>query len=293
MKTIIIGRGAVGASVAFTLKDSDVSFAVDESRVFRSQSYIVYNGEKIKIPTLSTSLNKEKADLIIVAVKNFDLYSALPVKKAFLKDNTVVLPLLNGIEAEDIIGEEIGKERVMYGFYQGLSAYREGTVITSFSLGKITFGEKDGEKSERGEKIKEYFEKYGQECFFSSTILHDKWVKFMTNVCFNTITAVLSLPYSTLRDNPDAIRAARLMAKEVQSVALKEGIIITQDDTERMILSTLSLTGGKSSMLEDIENGRETENRYFTGKISRLGKKYSIPTPYADLMNILLEAKRH
>ena len=50
---------------------------------------------------------------------------------------------------------------------------------------------------------------------------------------------------------------------------------------------------GKTSMLQDVQACRETENRYFAGAVSRLGKKYSIPTPISDFVAILLEAKRY
>ena len=35
------------------------------------------------------------------------------------------------------------------------------------------------------------------------------------------------------------------------------------------------------------------ENRYFAGAVSRMGKQYSIATPYCDLLSILVEAKRY
>ena len=69
---------------------------------------------------------------------------------------------------------------------------------------------------------------------------------------------------------------------------------VTINDIETMIRNTSLLSGkGRSSMLEDIINGRETENKYFAGAVSRMGRQYSIATPYCDLLSILVEAKRY
>lgn len=115
----------------------------------------------------------------------------------------------------------------------------------------------------------------------------------MLNTCFNTLSAILIADYAAISSNSDFIRAVRLEAREVQTVAKKEGVIITQDDIEEMIRRVTALQDhGKTSMLQDVLSHRETENRYFAGAVSRLGKKHSVETPISDFLSILLEAKR-
>ena len=295
MKTVIIGRGSVGTNVAYNLrKVPDVSFAVDKEREFRTRGSIVFNGEKLSIPTFVPSKESEKADLIIVAVKNFQLDTTFPVIDPLLGDNTVILPLLNGIESEKVLGERFGEERIIYGFISNLSVVREGNNVSSFSRGKITMGEKDNSLSDRILRIKSFFEENGQDVVVPEDIHHEKWLKFLTNTCFNTLTALLEADYDATGNNRDMIRASRLIAREVQSVGRRNGVELTSDDVETMIRNTSLLSGkGRSSMLEDMIAGRETENRYFAGAISRMGKQYSIPTPYCDMLSILVEAKRY
>ena len=85
-----------------------------------------------------------------------------------------------------------------------------------------------------------------------------------------------------------------LHPREVQTVGKKYGVELTSDDVETMIRNTAVLTGkGRSSMFEDMAAGRETENRYFAGAVSRMGKQYSVPTPCCDILSILVEAKRY
>lgn len=294
MKVRIIGAGAVGAVVGWKLyKHADLAFIVDEERKERYSGGLAVNGEVIDFRFL-TPAEADTADLLIFAVKNFSLEDAADEASPFVGENTVILSLLNGIEAEEKLSERFGAEKVLYGFITDLSSVHDGTETTCFSGGgNIVFSEKDNTRSARVEEIAALFDEAGQRYTIPENIMHEKWWKFMLNTCFNTLSAILIADYAAISSNSDFIRAVRLEAREVQTVAKKEGVIITQDDIEEMIRRVTALQDhGKTSMLQDVLSHRETENRYFAGAVSRLGKKHSVETPISDFLSILLEAKR-
>ena len=294
MKVRIIGAGAVGAVVGWKLyKHADLAFIVDEERKERYSGGLAVNGEVIDFRFLTPS-EADTADLLIFAVKNFSLEDAADEASPFVGENTVILSLLNGIEAEEKLSERFGAEKVFYGFITDLSSVHDGTETTCFSGGgNIVFSEKDNTRSARVEEIAALFDEAGQRYTIPENIMHEKWWKFMLNTCFNTLSAILIADYAAISSNSDFIRAVRLEAREVQTVAKKEGVIITQDDIEEMIRRVTALQDhGKTSMLQDVLSHRETENRYFAGAVSRLGKKHSVETPISDFLSILLEAKR-
>lgn len=294
MKVRIIGAGAVGAVVGWKLyKHADLAFIVDEERKERYSGGLAVNGEVIDFRFLTPS-EADTADLLIFAVKNFSLEDAADEASPFVGENTVILSLLNGIEAEEKLSERFGAEKVLYGFITDLSSVHDGTETTCFSGGgNIVFSEKDNTRSARVEEIAALFDEAGQRYTIPENIMHEKWWKFMLNTCFNTLSAILIADYAAISSNSDFIRAVRLEAREVQTVAKKEGVIITQDDIEEMIRRVTALQDhGKTSMLQDVLSHRETENRYFAGAVSRLGKKHSVETPISDFLAILLEAKR-
>lgn len=294
MKVRIIGAGAVGAVVGWKLyKHADLAFIVDEERKERYSGGLAVNGELIDFRFLTPS-EADTADLLIFAVKNFSLEDAADEASPFVGENTVILSLLNGIEAEEKLSERFGAEKVLYGFITDLSSVHDGTETTCFSGGgNIVFSEKDNTRSARVEEIAALFDEAGQRYTIPENIMHEKWWKFMLNTCFNTLSAILIADYAAISSNSDFIRAVRLEAREVQTVAKKEGVIITQDDIEEMIRRVTALQDhGKTSMLQDVLSHRETENRYFAGAVSRLGKKHSVETPISDFLSILLEAKR-
>ena len=294
MKVRIIGAGAVGAVVGWKLyKHADLAFIVDEERKERYSGGLAVNGEVIDFRFLTPS-EADTADLLIFAVKNVSLEDAADEASPFVGENTVILSLLNGIEAEEKLSERFGAEKVLYGFITDLSSVHDGTETTCFSGGgNIVFSEKYNTRSVRVEEIATLFDEAGQRYTIPENIMHEKWWKFMLNTCFNTLSAILIADYAAISSNSDFIRAVRLEAREVQTVAKKEGVIITQDDIEEMIRRVTALQDhGKTSMLQDVLSHRETENRYFAGAVSRLGKKHSVETPISDFLSILLEAKR-
>ena len=95
MNVRIVGAGAVGAVVARKLyKAADVAFIVDEERLERYKDGLIINGERIVFP-LCTPSAPDKADLLIFAVKNFQLDDAMDEAEPFVSDSTVILSLLN------------------------------------------------------------------------------------------------------------------------------------------------------------------------------------------------------
>ena len=294
MKVRIIGAGAVGAVVADKLvRVTDTAFIVDEDRKERYKEGLLINGERVAFNLILPSA-ADKADLLIFAVKNMQLEDAIEEARPFVYENTVVMSLLNGIEAEEKLEEAYGKEKVLYAFITDLSSVHNGIETTCFSGGgTIVYGEKDNTRTKRVMDIAALFDKAGQRYVIPDDILHEKWWKFMLNTCFNTLSAILEADYAAISENTDFIRAVRVIAREVQNVAKAEGIELKQEDTEEIIKRVTSLRDhGKTSMLQDVLAGRETENRYFAGAVSRLGRKHSIPTPISDFIAILLEAKR-
>ena len=292
MKVRLIGAGAVGIPVAYKLKDnSDFAFIVDEERKKRYQAGLKYNGKPLNVRLL-TKNEADTADLIIVAVKNFQLEGDIDEIRPFIKDDTVILPLLNGIDAETVLSSYFGEEKILYGFITSLSSNHSGLETNCFSDGGvIVFNEKDNRQSERVEKIATLFSLSSQRYRIPDDILHEKWWKFMLNTCYNTLSAILFADYASINGNKNFIRAVRMVAKEVQSVAKSEGVELSQNDIERIITTVdAHKDHGQTSMLQDVIAHRNTENKYFSGAVSRLGKKNGIPTPYTDFISILLEA---
>ncbi len=293
MKVRLLGPGAVGAPLALRLAEvSSFALIADEERCERyRRDGLIINGRKYHFE--AESQGDGDSDLIILACKNFSLKSAMAEIESFVGPDSVIMSLLNGVESERMLADKFGPDKVIYSFITSLSSNRDGNEITCFSSegGLILFNEGSNERTPRIEKIAALFDKAGIRYLIPEDIHHEIWWKFMLNTCFNSLSGVLGTDYDRIVGNEGLFRAARVIASEVQMVARAEGITLSEDDIEKMMGMMSSFRGaGKTSMLQDIEAGRMTENRYFTGTISSLAAKHSLKTPACDFLYNLVEA---
>ncbi len=205
-------------------------------------------------------------------------------------ENTIILSLLNGITSEEIIGREYGRNKVLYAVSYGLTANRTGNHIHFTSYGNIAFGEKiNREHSEKVQAVKELFDQAGIPYHIPADMLRSLWWKFMVNVGINQSSAVTRGRYGVFQTLAAAKELMDAAMEEVVKLSVAAGINLTGEDIKKWheVLSTLD-PASRTSMLEDIENGRETEVEMFAGTVCRLGEKFGVATPVnRTLLNII------
>lgn len=293
MKVRLLGLGAVGAPLAIRL-DPVCDFAVllSEDRIprYRAQGTTV-NG--VRHDFRIADGNEDDVDLIILACKNTDLTAALPLVDRHAGAGTALMSLLNGIDSERVLEERYGEGRVIYSFITNLSSVRQGREIDLFSPrgGLIRFNEKDSVPVQRTLAVDELFTQAGIWHELSSDIIHDIWWKFAFNICINSLSAVMGLDYGMMNGNVPFYRLVRMLYSEIRRVAAAEGVRLDDGDEERCFTVLAGMDGvGKTSMLQDLEAGRQTENRYFAGTLGALARAHSIPVPITDFVFNLVAA---
>ena len=182
-----------------------------------------------------------------------------------------------------------GEERVLYGFIIGISSIHEKNQIRCPVEGRIVFGEKDNKKTDRVKAVEELFTKAKIESEVPENIHLEQWKKFLLNVVFNTLSALCRAPYGAF-SAPVMRDLARSVGREVIAVAQAEGVPLTQAIFEDTLSLIIGLDAhGKTSMLQDFEAGRKSENAWFCGTVNKLGKAHGIPTPVCTLLEALVE----
>jgi 2-dehydropantoate 2-reductase len=279
-----LGMGALGTMYAAklqTLDESLVKIVVDEERRRQyEQTAITINGEDHSFPYLTPSIKAPAADLIIVAVKEYQLAAALLLIEPFVGPDTFFLSLLNGISSEVAIGKAYGAERVLYAFGIGMDALRIGRSVNYADMGYIVFGESDNCISPRVEALKALFDAAGIPYQVPADIHHALWFKFMLNVAVNQVSALLRVPFGVFAANQEARDLLVLVAREVQAVAQQKGIALSDEDIGKMVSIVVGLNpSGRTSMLQDVDAGRRTELDTFAGSLIREGEALGVPTP--------------
>lgn len=290
---LLCGLGAIGTIYAdkfMKIDNIDFRVLVDE---LRKEKYlrnpIRFNGKQLDFTYILPSQTDFKADLIIIATKFSGLNDAIRNMKNFVKDDTIILSLLNGVTSEDIIAAIYGREKLLYSYFIGHSSVRTGNSVVHDDVNTIVFGVENN-LSENVLSVKSFFDKTGINYMIPDDIKRSMWLKFMLNVCANQPTAILRMTFGEMLENKHFMQFAVNIMKEVQAIAKAEGI----NNTETMIEETLDhlatmIPDGKTSMLQDVEAGRKTEVQMFAGTVIDFGKKHNIPTPYNKILKEMVD----
>lgn len=291
-KVILCGLGAIGTIYADKLEKFDAEnfkVLVDEARLERyKKNPIKFNGRQLNFDYILPSEENFKADLIILATKFAGLKDAIKNIKNFVKEDTVILSLLNGVTSEDIIADVYGKDKMLYSYFIGHSSVRCGNSVTHDDVNTIVFGAENN-LGENVVAVKNFFDKVGINYKIPDDIKRSMWLKFMLNVSANQPTAILRMTFGDMFENTHFMKFAENIMREVQSVAKAEGVLNTETMVDEALKHLKTMTpDGKTSMLQDVEAGRKTEVDMFAGTVIELGKKHGISTPYNKILREMI-----
>ena len=292
----LIGLGAIGGAYAGRIQDSCpgcLKVVVDKERAERyGKSGITINGKAVRFDFVHPDEINEKADLILIAVKQHHLTQTIEDIRGLAGPDTIILSLLNGISSEEIIGKEYGIDKMLYSFCVGTDTVRAGTDIHYTNLGRIVFGDRaDSESSPKVSAVRDFFDQARVPYRIPENMMRELWWKFMMNVGLNQVSAVLRAPYGLFTTAGYARDLVTDASREVMEISLKAGISLSEEDIKEhtRIVETLS-PFGKTSMLQDMEAGRKTEVDIFAGTVIELGHKYGIETPVNDVLYKMIKA---
>ena len=293
---LICGLGAIGSVYAVKISQNhsiSLRILTDEQRIKRyEKDPTVFNGKEYKFDYITPDTKDFSADLIIIATKSNNLDEAIALIKNFVKEDTIILSLLNGIESEERIASVYGESRVLYSYYIGHTSTRKGRNITHDGIFTTVFGEKlNTALSENVKKVKKFFDLTGIPYEIPEDMDYSRWWKFLVNVGYNQASAVLNASYGDFQRCKKVNAFAIKLMQEAAQIAKAQGVKNT-DNLIPQVLEVIKtmLPDTRTSMLQDVDAKRQTEVDIFAGYISKYGKKLGIATPYNDMFLELIKA---
>lgn len=297
IKTVaLIGMGAVGTVYGNLLyKKYGSGFAVisDESRKEKLvQNGFTLNGDTFYPNVASNNNNNIKYDLIIFAVKNYQLEGAIEDVRSFVGKNTILITFLNGVTARTRIHAAYPDNKVFYGLSMKIDAIRTDKGVVNTVNGEIHFGEADNTViSEEVQAVVDCFNESGIQNIVFPDMIRMAWKKFMLNVGVNQVTAVTKAPYGKVTSIETNLTLFREAMKEVLIIAKASNIDLREEDVEEFVtLMSHFSPNSKTSMLQDVEAKRKTEVDYFAGTVIEMGKKLNIPTPVNNVLYCIIKS---
>lgn len=277
----LIGLGALG--ILFGRKMPGVQVIADKARIARyTAEPVVCNGEECTFQYVTPEEGKP-VDLLLVAVKATALEQTLPELKHFIGPDTVILSVLNGITSEETI-DAAYPGHTLWSVAIGMDATRKGRSLHFSQPGRIQFGEKNGELTDRVRAVAAYLDACGIVNEPCTDILYKQWNKLMVNDGLNQAAAVFNVPYGGLMQPGPVYDTMRAAMQEVIRLANLEGVLLPPDNDVKFLDAMMPTFDpeGMPSMRQDVLAQRPTEVEEFAGVVRRLARKHGMPTPAND-----------
>ncbi len=247
--------------------------------------------QTIPVRAITDPRDAGPVDLLLVLVKCYHTESAIRSAAPLIGPATTVLSLQNGWGNAPRIAGLIGEERLLVGV-----TYHSGTLlgpgrVLHAGTGLTHIGELDGRISDRLQRVAETFSAAGLPAAPSDDVMRAIWSKLALNICTLPTSALLRFTSGQLVEQEGTLDLMRGLLREAIAVAQAQGIAVDEHERWEAITGLLRrASGGKSSMLQDVERRRRTEIDVINGAIVEAGRRLGIPTPHNDSMVWLIKA---
>jgi len=315
MKICIVGAGAIGGmlGVKLALTGHEITLILRGANLEavrqNGMALIEENGNALLArPARTTSVIAEagQQDVVILGMKAHQVAAVAAELPALMHDTTRVVTMQNGIpwwyfhklpgahegtpvkavDPDGVIARHIDVNRVIGSVVYPASEVIRPGVIKVIEGNRFTLGEIDGSDTPAVRAIADAFKAAGFKAPVSSDIRAEIWLKVWGNLSFNPISA---LTHATLEDicvyGPTRELAAAMM-REAQTIGEKLGVQF-KVSLEKRIAGAQAVGQHKTSMLQDVEQGRPLELQALVASVMELGRITQTPTPTIDAVYAL------
>ena len=291
MKIVIVGVGAVGGYFGGRLAQTahEVTFIArgEHLNAIRENGLRVdsLNGDFIAVPTYATDSPSEadEMDVIVVATKAWQIPSVTESMRPMIGEDTIIVPLLNGVEAPHQLATVYGYERVLGGFCRvqsrkaGAGHIIQGGTPPYVSIGAINTD--DTQQSANVQRITAVFTEASIEVQLPDSIEAAMWQKLLFVSAFGGVGAVTRMPAGVIRSLPEVRAMLKGAMTESYTVALAQNIPMADDAVATgMAMVDRLPEHSTASMQRDIMNGYPSELDAQNGAVVRIGEQFNITT---------------
>lgn len=298
-KVGLIGRGAVGSMYASMMQkrlgNEHFFILVDEDRKKRYTSTPFYCNEKLcDFNYISNVEESGCLDLIFIVGKYPTLKGCIETIAPFVKEDTIIVSLLNGVTSESIVEKQLGKGIVIHSIAQLMDALMKENKVIYTQSGEIVLGVVDEKRKEAMNEVAAFLKEVGISYKIAEDIIHDQYSKLMLNCGINQVCMVYDVPYKDCQKNGKYRDLFVAVMKEVQMVAAKENIILSDEEIEYWKASVDKLSStSMPSMRQDRLAKRYSEVELFSKTIMDLAKKHGLQVPLnEDLYHKVIEIEK-
>ncbi|PEK03753.1 2-dehydropantoate 2-reductase [Bacillus wiedmannii] len=288
MRILVLGAGGVGGFFGGRLveKGEDVTFLVRSKRKqqLEEKGLVIrsVNGDFSFQPKLITKEDRTSPfDVILFSTKAYHLNEAIQDLKPFVGENTVIIPLLNGIAHVSLLQKEFGEEKVIGGLcFIETTLNDQGEIVQTSAANRLLFGEMKFQDSERIQHIAKAFAGTKSSFVLSENITQDMWHKYLFITVMSGVTTLMRAPIGPIRESEGGRDFIQNLFEECVQIMRYIGTPIKEDIAQEHMKTIDKISYDmKSSMQRDMEKGSSIEGKHIQGYLLDVAEQFSMEAP--------------
>lgn len=290
---VVVGAGAVGGYFGAMLQRAGTPVLLigrstfcrkveDDGLTLDSISFT-----EVLHPAVSEDLTAGKdADILLLCVKTVDTESVMKQISPYLKVESIIVSMQNGVENVEIIRKSFQGTVIPAAVYVAVSMPEPG-YIKHVGRGDLVIGPANRDT----EIVRELFEEAQIPCSIVEDIDKELWTKLVWNCAANAISGLAQINYGQLTSCEDGLILIEKVVDEVLRVAAGMGIELEVDGAQIAEFLGKQMPEAMSSTYRDLHRLKKTEVDAFNGFIYRVGQSLGIACPYNESLYRLVKLK--
>lgn len=306
-KIAVVGVGGVGGYLAGMLIRAyphvTVAARGERGRSIKEKGLILhsdYHGEIAVRPekVVENTALLEPQDIIFLCVKNYSLEQACKELEQAVRQDTIIVPVMNGADPGERTRKFLQKGTVVDSLiYIVAFANKDYSVTQQGDFANLRIGIKAGcgqqgcgisdeENQKKVLEVSEILSRAQIDHRVSGDIECDIWRKYILNCAYNVLTAFYNNNIGELRNDPKKDKEYEQLVYEAYEVAVKKGVHVTKEHADAIIRRFREelADDATSSLQRDVISGNPTELETFSGYIVREARRLGVNAPVSERM---------
>lgn len=288
MRILVVGAGATGGYFGARLAQAgqDVTFLLREKRALAVQRdgltvHSPHGDFHFQPSVLQASQLTGPYDLILLTVKSFGLEAAIKDIAPVVGEDTMILPVLNGMKHIETLSQRFGEHALLGGLCKiNATLDADGHIHQMTPMHQIYYGELSGEKTARIQRVDQAFKEAGFEAFLSETIMTDLWEKWLLLCSFGAITCTMHGNIGQVASAPGGTEFATGIVNEALTTMKAFGYAERAAAVAKVKEAvTDKLSEQTSSMYRDMTQGNPVEADQIVGDLVERAIRVGINVP--------------
>ncbi len=301
MKIAILGAGAMGSAFAWLLRGKNREIVLyDKSRetveqIEKRGLTVFAGGERHNIkPAISTSPEVvAETSMVLVLVKSYSTEELMGKIKEHLAPKTIILSLQNGLGNREIMESHADFQKILMGSTTVGATKTSPCTVELRGMGDVILEQKPPHSS----IVEKIFTSSGIKTTISENTERVLLEKAILNSAINCLGAIFKVKNGDLIKNSHSLAIMDSIIEEITSLPSVMNMGISSKYMKEKTRNVCQKTKeNRCSMLQDLDNGRQTEIDFINGYFLKVAEHENMELPVnSTLVNAVkvIEGKNH